>query len=163
MPLVMNGVIIPENVANAFMFNGVSVTDAFMNGVQVFNQSLFSATWSGSTIDGTNGLTTSGATYRWSNGSRIFNWLTANSYGLASGTSSSTDGTIYGLITTTPTTFELFSGTYNIGTITFSKTSGFSGTSTPTTSNVWLFETSSGLLRYRNKTTGATGIWISLT
>ena len=40
MPLVVNGVTIPTNVANALMVNGVSVTQVIANGVQVWLQNL---------------------------------------------------------------------------------------------------------------------------
>jgi hypothetical protein len=40
MPLIVNGTTIPENVANALMVNGVSVTQVIVNGVAVWTQNL---------------------------------------------------------------------------------------------------------------------------
>lgn len=38
----MNGTLIPEDVANACNFNGINITDVFMNGIQVWHQVLYS-------------------------------------------------------------------------------------------------------------------------
>jgi len=84
MPLYMNGTLIPENVANALTMNGVDITDVFFNGVQVWNQTLFSATWSGNSIvpSGQRGFEVSGSLIRaYNQGSKIANWLSANSDG----------------------------------------------------------------------------------
>ena len=43
MPLVVNGVTIPQNVANALMVNGISVTQVIANGVAVWSQILGAA------------------------------------------------------------------------------------------------------------------------
>jgi len=48
MGLIMNGVEIPTDVANAFSFNGVNITKIIANGIDVWTQVLFSGTWSGS-------------------------------------------------------------------------------------------------------------------
>lgn len=85
MPLYSNGVLIPENTANAFTFNGVNVTDVFMNGVQVWNQSLFSATWSGNALSGGRGIGTSGNLFR-AISATSGAWITANQNGTFSNT-----------------------------------------------------------------------------
>lgn len=178
MPLIMNGTTIPENVANAFSFNGTNVTNVVYNGTAVWNQSLFSGVWSGSSLlpystNLYNGIQTSGSTYR----AMFVNttttqgygpWLTANSNGLATGSSTLTvniSGTYTRGFTTTPTTFSLVNTVYmgtTVGTISFSKTSGFSGSTVSSVVTTYGFKTSSGLIRHQSTDT-AGGAWISLT
>jgi len=57
MPLIFNGVTIPEDVANALTFNGFDITDVFFNGVQVWDQVLYSGIWSGNSYSVYGGLT----------------------------------------------------------------------------------------------------------
>ena len=71
MPLIMNGVTIPTNVANALNYNGTNITSVIFNGVTVWTQSLaiLYNGWSGSSLatawDGlSDGLETSGFNYR---------------------------------------------------------------------------------------------------
>jgi fructose-specific component phosphotransferase system IIB-like protein len=47
MPLIFNGVTIPENVANAFTFNGVDITQVFFNNASVWLQNLIQITTTG--------------------------------------------------------------------------------------------------------------------
>lgn len=154
MPLVFNGVIIPENVANALTVNGVDIHDVYFNGVQVWHQSLFSGVWSGSTLEysyGTKGLECSGNAYRaWDNTAGA--WLYANASGLGSGAS--------GIITTTPSSL-VFSGGYT-SYVYFNPTTKFSGQANGY-QNKYVFETSGGLLRFGFGTLGKSyGAWISL-
>ena len=95
MSLVMNGVEIPENVANAFSFNGVNITDIFFNGVQVWNQSLFAGVFSGdstitfngawSTVDTSGNLIRHDSGYRSSFGQTGFASLGADGNFTSSG------------------------------------------------------------------------------
>lgn len=66
MSIVVNGTIIPENVANVLNVNGTNITSVVCDGTTVWTQSLFSATWSGSSFALVNGygLQTSGNLYR---------------------------------------------------------------------------------------------------
>jgi hypothetical protein len=47
MPLIMNGVTIPENVANVLNYNGTNITSVIFNGTTVWTQSLLMATTAG--------------------------------------------------------------------------------------------------------------------
>ena len=47
MPLIFNGVTIPENVANAFTFNGVDITQVFFNNASIWLQNLIPITTTG--------------------------------------------------------------------------------------------------------------------
>ena len=60
MPFYFNSVLIPENVANAFMFNGVDITQVFFNNASVWLQILGATTgvfYSGATTAVTNIVT----------------------------------------------------------------------------------------------------------
>lgn len=167
MPLVMNGVIIPENVANAFYFNGVNITDVFMNGVQVWNQSLFSALWSGSsygTYNGTYGLQTSGSQFRsYDSYNGVGVWLTVSLSGFPNGTTNNGSGfTGFGFKSTTSNTLQVTTkdGVASGTLVSFTIGSGFSLVST--TDSIMSLETSGGLLRVTQKKSVA-GAWISLT
>lgn len=157
MPLVVNGVIIAEATANALTIDGSDVTDMFVDGVQVYNQSLFSATWSGDSLDGGAGISTSGSLYRMISGVTLGAWRTANSGGLDTGRSSVAPfGTAFGF-DTTPTTWKAYhASTASIGTIIFGIGAGFSGTS-GTAFSPDEFTTSGGLIRRK------LGSFISLT
>jgi len=78
MSLVFDGIIIPENKANALIFNGTDIDNVYMDGVQVWKHNLFSAIWSGSSIVASwFSLYTSGSLFRLNSGA----WLTAYSNG----------------------------------------------------------------------------------
>ena len=47
MPFYFNSVLIPENVANAFRFNGVDITQVFFNNASVWLQNLIPITTTG--------------------------------------------------------------------------------------------------------------------
>jgi hypothetical protein len=164
MSLVMNGVIIPEDTAGAFMFNGVDVTQAFMNGVEVFKQSLFSATWSGGdslvTMQTQIGVNTSGSLFRlqsayWSS-TEYGNWVSVSDQGLFQGDSVAPHGQT--LFTGDGTRFY-----YGVddadSTFAFSPSAGFTGVSG--SSLTLTFETSGGLIRAAYST--SRGAWLSLT
>ena len=60
MPFYFNSVLIPENVANAFRFNGVDITQVFFNNASVWLQILGATTgvfYSGATTAVTNIVT----------------------------------------------------------------------------------------------------------
>lgn len=82
MPFVLNGVIIPEDTANAFSLDGVDITDVFLDGVQVFNQRLFSDTWSGSSLADGYGMETSGNLCRAKTLAASGAWITLSSIGV---------------------------------------------------------------------------------
>lgn len=178
MAFVMNGVIIPEDTANAFSFNGSDVTDVFMNGVQVFNQSLFSATWSGDSyilISGVkNGIETSGALHRIMTSKIIVyptfthtqaygGWITSTSAGLGAGTSQAlVNNSAYRRIVTTSSSIKLTQDSYESdGVCGFTVAGGFTGSSLISTIG-YGFKTSGGLIRYQADDTDV-GAWISLT
>lgn len=174
MPLYLNGALIPENVAGNFKFNGIDITKVFMNGLQVWAQSLFNGIWSGDStysVNGfLNGIDTSGSSYRFCGGTGSAQaygvWGVADSNGLVNVTSTitvpSTVSITAGFQTIAPSTFKMVHSLYAVlGLITFSKTSGFTGSSTLEGDSV-IYETSSGLIRYRSPVYGA-GSWISLT
>jgi hypothetical protein len=96
MPLIVNGVEISQNVANALMVNGVSVTQVIANGVAVWTQNLINLTsWSGNSIywgnntyrwgwywgwSQTHGIETSGLSFRrWWNNGTVSPWATISS------------------------------------------------------------------------------------
>lgn len=165
MPFYFNGTLIPENVASAFTFNGTNITDVFMNGVQVWDQVLFSGVWSGSSIVPSNaiGIETTGSAYRavtnWS-GIKYGIYLYADTNGLANGTSLA-DGQYvdYGFTTTT-TTFAFRVNSTNYSGITFAIGVGFTGTAY--SGGTFGYETNSGLIRASDGS-GNYGAWISLT
>jgi len=137
MPLVVNGVTIPENVANALGVNGVNITQVIANGVAVWTQSLFSGVWSGdslvydNSVSGYHGLSTSGSNYRsavGAYGSTFYGaWIVANSSGLATGESIGFTSPKNG-ISTTPTTYSIWlGGSYYTG-VSFNTVSKFTGT-----------------------------------
>ena len=71
MPLIMNGVTIPENVANVLNYNGTNITSVVFNGTTVWTQSLLMATTAGTSY-----TAYSASTYTWYSwrqfGSRTF-------------------------------------------------------------------------------------------
>ena len=153
MPLVFNGVTIPENVANALSFNGVDITDVFFNGVQVWNQALFNATWSGNSLDSINnfGIQTSGNLCRISYNTVWGAWISADSSGLLSGTSQTDFFGIKGFTTVKSgdvTTWDQIPD--QPSNLVFTPSTGFTG-STGT------YTTSGGGMRFSD------GAWIFLT
>jgi len=81
MSLVFNGIVIPENKANAFTYNGNNITNVYVNGIHVWKQSLFSAIWSGSSKSGQYEFSTSGSLFRSVHGNTAGKWLTAYNNG----------------------------------------------------------------------------------
>ena len=177
MAFVFNGVIIPENVANAFYLNGTNITDIFVNGVQVWNQSLFSASWSGNSYVGSAttrnsncNINTSGSAFRSAFGNTTGtitdygDWL----YSSAPHTVGNGSSNAIGLGTSIPLTASSVYIKFDGGAwVTHTLNVGFSGTSSIINgySNFYL-ETSSGLMRTRHRDTvtgaNAYGAWISL-
>jgi hypothetical protein len=90
MPLVVNGVTIPQNVANALMVNGVNITQVIANGVAVWTQSLepVIAGWTGNMFQtgpayGTRGLQVSGLNCRaYSEGAYVGAWIVSSANGI---------------------------------------------------------------------------------
>lgn len=176
MSIVVNGTTIPENVANVLNVNGTNITSVICNGVTVWTQSLFSATWSGGNSTTTYySLQTSGSLCRiaggttaaWSTGE----WLTMNKSGaFTAGTSTSISpegdynrihaGTNAGLpnqmLIVFVTNYTAPSKvSFNIG-------SGFTGSSIATYSNYTMgLNTSGGLIRMETNTWG-NGNWLTL-
>jgi hypothetical protein len=178
MPLVVNGVTIPQNVANSLMVNGVSVTQVIANGVTVWTQSLFSATWSGnSTSSFSYGsgvhnyiLETSGSAHRWAyngNNSGLSATPSAWVYVDSSGQFTSGDYTLTVTLYATTKYGARYSGNniqgifYNgfgnagwgspTGWVTFNPSSGFSGT-TYALAGAYKYQyltTSSGMISYK--------------
>jgi hypothetical protein len=166
MPFVFNGTTIPENVPNAFSFNGTDITDVFFNGVQVWHQSLINITgWSGNSITNTYGIQTSGLLWRANSDGA---WISTSGFGVFTGNSNSWGGSsfvepIY--ITTSGSQFM-----YGTDWITFEPSlESFSGTTngTSTSYNVYAVgETLAGLFRHcRYNASGfvSAGGYISLT
>lgn len=162
MPFYFNGTLIPENVANAFSFNGTDVTKVVYNGTAVWEQQLFSATWTNSIVVYagilTIGLDVSGSAYRASATYSLGNWLYATPSGLANGTSTAVyDYDFFGaktqtvkfITTTTSIKWDL---PYIYTTVNFSPASGFTG-SAVNPDGVGL-TTSGGALRLENNISG---------
>lgn len=167
MPLYMNGTLVPENVANALYFNGTNITDVYMNGVQVWNQSLINITgWSGSSLGstayGNYGLQMSGLSVRtWINSTSYGSYIAVSSLGVWGTQSSTTSGFD---LNTSGSQLRINSGAW----VTFTpSTEVFTGSSSALVTSVnstQYLETSGGLLRW--KATGLfvdTGAWVSLT
>lgn len=161
MPFVFNGVTIPENVANAFSFNGTDITDVFFNGVQVWHQSLFTAQWSANSIATGQyvsiGIQVSGNLWRqYTSSSGVGAWITTNLDGTFSGNS-----TAYFTITTSGHSITLGADwvTHDVN------TKQFSGMTTggPSWDDEY-FMTSGGLIAARYvEFIDAYGAWVSLT
>lgn len=174
MPLYTNGTLIPENVANALIVNGVNITQVIANGVAVWTQNLFNGVWSGSSYTSpgqTWGIDVSGTAYRiigynFSNYSNYFygNWLYTNSSGMGSGDSTiSAAGYTSILRTTTTTLWHQKNNTGAGGTVLFNTaTKSFSSESVALISGYRHgFVTGGGLLRY--EINGTYSPYISLT
>lgn len=173
MPIYANGVLIPENSANALYSDGINITDVWADGVQVWNQSLFASQWSGTSSTGGSypqKLETSGASARWYGGSTAIGaWVAVNSSGTWPAAASVTayQGFYFGGYGGSPSNGFRFWSTNgdNNTNVYFTIGSGWSGGpswgnngfGTPT----MYIETSGGLIRLRNASVG-TGAWISL-
>lgn len=155
MPLYANGTLIPENVANALTVNGVNITQVIANGVAVWTQNLYNPYWTGSLVygsyDKTHEIEMSGQAYRANAGtySVAGPWIYAGSFGLANGSSIGTGGgNSFGVQTTNNTWFFYLSSVATSGTISFSTTTGFSGSSLTTgLSKNYGHNTSGGAIR----------------
>lgn len=166
MPLVFNGVTIPENVANAFSFNGVDITDVYFNGVQVWHQSLGPTVgWSGDsfyTYSVVQGISVSGFSFRFRIGDGYGAWLTVTSSGLPAGLSVASSGMQTRGIESYSSNLWRHYYTYSQSSTYISynpSTKVFTGTSLYTLMG---FTTSGGLIRAQSDSTVA-GAWISLT
>ena len=168
MSFALNGVIIPEDVANSLYINGTNTTDLFINGVQVWNQSLFNGTWSNSTLTtgDIQGIQASGSNFRWvhDNGTNPLaystTWLSVSSLGtFTNGRSSVFDAEYYigvvsggyGTTTASNKIAMLFQWASTSGEISFSRTGGFTGISQIADgSSRFVLNTSGGAIRYQN-------------
>jgi hypothetical protein len=160
MPLVVNGVTIPQNVANALMVKGVSIKQVIANGMAVWSQSLLNAIWSGDSVAGFIAFLVSGNLFRGSMSNVASPWNVANS-----------DGT-FTQATTPVSLFQVLCSNNSIWCqsgyagytppVFFTKGSGFTGGVSTSPTAAWFLETSSGLLRQRANN-NPTGAWISLT
>ena len=175
MAFYFNGSLIPENVAGAFKYNGADVTQVVFNGTTVWEQSLFSATWSGNSIIldatyGNYGLETSGSLIRATGGAAggAGAWITANIDGTFSNAISLSENwanyNIYmlsagGQYGTAANQLKFSICAVPSSAVSFTIGTGFTGGLVLDNCQFGL-ETSGGLLRVRNY---AAGNWISLT
>ncbi len=178
MAVVINGVTVPQDSANAFKFNGSDVTDAYFNGTKVFTQSLFSATWSGSStapfFTSAVGINTSGGSAR-----AYYSSSGTPSYG---GWSTVTSSGTWSYYLSNCSNYRLYFGSASSNqirtyyrasastSISFSISGGFTGSSTSYedaygSGNYSYLQSSGGLIRVGIKMNGTTGYgsWISLT
>lgn len=176
MAIIFNGTTIPENVANALSFNGVNITDVFFNGVQVWDQLLFNALWSGDSLVDVSGqivgIDTSGSlhrqiVYQFGGPAAATPWGTVNSNGtfdtetLSVTVNKFPSGTITFGMKTTANSIGIYSAVTASTSASWSVATGFTGESRFSGDAEASYETSGGLLRY-NSGTGL-GNWISLT
>lgn len=180
MSLVINGVTIPTNVANALMVKGVSVTQVIANGVAVWTQSIGPTVgWSGQMlvayISGTNtvtkGMETSGLNYRWMFTSSMF----SSAYGpwvqYTNGAFSTSYYSVTGQVQGSGNSLRITTGTTLNTWVTYSPSAKtFSGTAQTIAGTTWgeydAYETSGGLIRYTYRSTDAvlrSTPWVSLT
>lgn len=165
MPLVFNGVTIPENVANALTVNGADIHDVYFNGVQVWHQSLINITgWSGDSFYNTYGVDTSGLLWRANSDGA---WISTSQLGVFIGNSNSWNSSsfvepIY--ITTSGSQFM-----YGTNWVTFEPSlESFSGVTNGPSTSYGVYakgETLNGLFRHcRYNSSGfvGAGAWISL-
>ena len=185
MPLVVNGVTIPTDVANALNVNGSNITAVYANGISVWEQQLFAAQWSGDSLAVSGsyvaGVSVSGNLFRHRYSSIYGAWITTNSNGTFTSTSSNASGNkILGFgdnrLQARNNGCPCYCG-YD-GFIYFSIAGGFSGTSKSHSGdcdggdefNNFIMQTSTGLIRagygFRRSIVNsysAYGAWISLT
>lgn len=175
MPIVVNGTTIPENVANALNVNGVNITSVVCDGVPVWTQNLFNATWSGNSLVNLGGtilgIETSGSNYRFKAGPNYGVFQQANSNGTFSGNSTySVFGGVEGIVVSS-NLIGIISGTNRTGWVTFDlATKAFSGNSYTYMGgeDTVSLQTAGGLLRYSHNWSSYNGItynapYISLT
>lgn len=158
MPITFNGVTIPENVANALSYNGVNITQVIYDGVTVWQQSLFSAQWSGNSLVSNNyaGILASGNLCAWKEGvTGQGAWIAVSSSGTWSENSTNVGGN--GMIIVGGNSWRVNSAIGSIATFTLS-TRTWSGSSI----NSHLgYQTSGGLIQAMWNY--SVGPWISLT
>lgn len=159
MPIVVNGTTIPENVANSLNVNGTNITSVVCDGITVWTQSLFNATWSGGDSTAFQYiLSTSGSLARLS-GNSIWTtggWVSVNTDGtFTAGTSESTangfTNTLYfGTSAGLPNQLRIrFKNSYLApALVSFSINGGFSGESIANSgTGIMGLQTSGGLIR----------------
>lgn len=176
MPIVVNGTTIPENVANALNVNGVNITSVVCDGVPVWAQNLFNATWSGNSFVNpagtTLGVEASGSNYRFKMYTQYGAFKQANSNGTFSGNSTySVFGGVEGIVVSS-NLIGVISGSNRTGWATFDlATKAFSGNSyayTQGDADTLALQTSGGLLRFSYTWSSYNGVtynapYISLT
>lgn len=165
MSLVFNGTIVPEDTAKAFTYNGTDITDVYIDGVQVWKQSLFSATWSASSVYSVSsyccwGIDISGDLARYRSYTSYAPWASVDSNGIFSTTTSTVSN--YGYKFESNTIATVYNGTIQTTKVSFTPSGGFSGSSPAGGTNGELLETSGGLIR-SGRSSGERGPWISLT
>lgn len=177
MPLIMNGVTIPTNVANVLTYNGTNITKVIFNNTEVWAQSLFNAQWSGnSQSSGYSryiGLGTSNNLFRCYTTSGTGPWITTTLSGTFVGNSIINNP--YHANTGFITSGNLLRFSQASNWCTFNIGSGWTGSSGNEhfwynfgyTDSVHRLNTSGGLIRVSSvKYTGADfghGAWVSLT
>jgi len=82
MPLIFNGVTIPNNESDKIIFNGNSINTVIFNGIEVWKYIEFFRTWSGSSIYNGNGLDASGSQFRSTNGTDNGAYISVDSSGV---------------------------------------------------------------------------------
>jgi hypothetical protein len=137
MPIFVNGVEI-DTASDAFVSNGVVISNVYFNGIEVYVQNQYSATWTGDTVGVASngaasiGMNTSGSLFRSMEASycnplgNYGVWLTANLDGTFSGgTSKAASQYAFSSITANGTNvIQMYAGTvapitWNVGTGTF--------------------------------------------
>jgi hypothetical protein len=170
MAFYFNGTLIPENVASVFKYNGVDATSVVFNGTIVWQQSLFSAIWSGSSITSgfyKTGINTSGSLFQ-AQGDKFSSTTYGSFYSalvdgtFESGTSTSSVGVGTNNILTfgNNTIQRRQNSVAPVGSLAYTIGSGFSSN---TLSQNLGFETSGGLMRSYETYQNTFGAWISLT
>ncbi len=163
MPLVFNGVTIPEDEENVLSFNGVDITKVNFNGVDVWEQ-LLELIWSGASLNSSDvGFDVIGNQWAWRDDvGGHGEWQSVNTDGTFTG--DSIDSYNYGFDTSANLIRTVNNGTYASNWVTYSiETKKFSGTSTANGAYGYIeLETEAGgMMRYEDHS-GA-GAYISLT
>lgn len=124
MALVVNGVTIPTNVANAITVNGVDIKSVYHNGVIIWQQALSTLTgWSGQSVDDSMsniGIRTSGMLFNAHSVQGDGAWITTNGDGTFTGSSSNPYWTIVSSGNNIKESGSTSWVTYNYSTETFS-------------------------------------------
>ncbi len=160
MSFVFDGVTIPADLANAFTWGSTDVTKIYANSVLVWEQSLFGATWSGSSVAGSStGLYTSGSNMRYQTSGNVGAWATAYSDGTFSNTNSCFDyGGCFGYYIRTVANMRYYEGgNTGTGPVYFTPAGGFTASSVKDDSGLY---TSGGAIRARAGSVN--GGWITL-